>query len=112
MSIRGKTRSKMTNKANIRKSNTKTGRGPWRDTVTRPVVHDDYVMIIVVGIAIVITSSRAFRQRALVSVMRLVDQSAAQRDFDIMPETLAGHDATPSAATDEAANATSETSHT
>ena len=107
MSIRNQARSQVISKATLRKRNTKTGLG--RDT--RSLVHESYIAIIAVNIAIVTMSSRLMRQRVLISVMRLVDLSTAQSDFDTIPAKLVGNDATPSAGTDEAANSTSNSSH-
>lgn len=80
--------------------------GQWRGTVTRSLVNDGYATII--GTT---RSTRPSRHRGYISLMQLVDRSTAQSYIDTMLAALAGNDATKSAGTDEAANATSETSH-
>ena len=80
--------------------------GQWRGTVTRSLVNDGYATII--GTT---RSTRPSRHRGYISIIQLVDRSAAQRYIDTMLAAQAGYDATPSTATDEVTNATSEASH-
>lgn len=80
--------------------------GQWRGTVTRSLVRDGFATII--GTT---RSARPSRHRGYISVMQLLDRTIAQNYLDSMSASLAGNDVTPSAATDEVTNTTSETSH-